>query len=259
MIVYKYVTPDRIDVLEKGRIRLTQADALNDPFEINPCFSAYNKGAIEFAKARLTGQGYTHSQLPTDAEIAELARQQSQRFREQLYPEFLMLSLSKTNKNLLMWSHYASCHRGLVFAFDSKHPFFQGRLPLRTELLAVEYSQNRFVLSKLEHWKTSEDVMPAFLRKSIDWAYEQELRVFARAREATEQKKDPQVLPIYLFDFPKECLTEIVFGIFTNEAVKNRAIEVVKVRYPQVRLFQAGLNESSFDLDIKPLTFQISD
>lgn len=253
MIVYKYVTPDRIDVLENGRIRFTQADALNDPFEINPCFSAYNQGAIEFAKARVKGQGYTPSELPTDAEIAELAMQQVQLFREQLYPEYLMLSLSKSNKNLLMWSHYASCHRGLVFGFDSNHPFFQGRLPLRTELRPVEYSQKRFVLPKHEEWKTREDTMPAFLRKSIDWAYEQELRIFARARDATDQKKDPQGLPIYLFDFPKECLTEIVFGIYSNEAVKNRAIEVVNVRYPHVRMFQAGLNESSFDLDIEPL------
>ncbi|EQM49643.1 hypothetical protein D051_4091 [Vibrio parahaemolyticus VPCR-2010] len=30
------------------------------------------------------------------------------------------LSLSKTNKNILMWSHYAQNHEGFVLGFDSE-------------------------------------------------------------------------------------------------------------------------------------------
>jgi hypothetical protein len=40
VLVYKYVVPKRIDVIENGCIRLTQAAALNDPFEVYPCFKA---------------------------------------------------------------------------------------------------------------------------------------------------------------------------------------------------------------------------
>src|SRR5258708_12419499 len=36
MIVYKYVHPERFDVLKDTRIRFTQAAALNDPFEMMP-------------------------------------------------------------------------------------------------------------------------------------------------------------------------------------------------------------------------------
>src|SRR5580704_8300042 len=35
MIVYKYLHPDRIDVLENGMIRFSQPRDLNDPFETN--------------------------------------------------------------------------------------------------------------------------------------------------------------------------------------------------------------------------------
>jgi hypothetical protein len=37
-LVYKYVTQDRIDVLQNLTIRFTQPSALNDPFELNPLF-----------------------------------------------------------------------------------------------------------------------------------------------------------------------------------------------------------------------------
>lgn len=39
-LLHKYVAPERIDVLRSGRIRFTQPDALNDPFELKPFFSA---------------------------------------------------------------------------------------------------------------------------------------------------------------------------------------------------------------------------
>ena len=41
MILYKYVTADRIDVLEGGQIRFTQPDSFNDPFETLPHVDAY--------------------------------------------------------------------------------------------------------------------------------------------------------------------------------------------------------------------------
>ena len=36
MTLYKYVTAERIDVLQNGLIRFTQASALNDPWDMRP-------------------------------------------------------------------------------------------------------------------------------------------------------------------------------------------------------------------------------
>jgi hypothetical protein len=41
MIVYKYLSPDRSDVLVDSRIRFTQPAVLNDPFETLPVFTEY--------------------------------------------------------------------------------------------------------------------------------------------------------------------------------------------------------------------------
>lgn len=36
----------------------------------------------------------------------------------------------------------------------------------------------------------------------------------------------------------------------TEDAIKKTVVELVDVHYPHVKLFQAPLNDSSFDLDI---------
>jgi len=53
MLIYKYVVPDRIDILENGNIRFTQVDALNDPFESYPCFTLYAKSFSESVSKHL--------------------------------------------------------------------------------------------------------------------------------------------------------------------------------------------------------------
>jgi hypothetical protein len=40
MTLFKYIRPERIDVIENLEIRFTQPDALNDPFELRPHFDS---------------------------------------------------------------------------------------------------------------------------------------------------------------------------------------------------------------------------
>ena len=40
MVLYKYVTEERIDILQNRLIRFTQPNAMNDPFEARPDFKA---------------------------------------------------------------------------------------------------------------------------------------------------------------------------------------------------------------------------
>ena len=40
MLIYKYVTGDRVDILEKGLIRFTQPLAFNDPIKMRPYISS---------------------------------------------------------------------------------------------------------------------------------------------------------------------------------------------------------------------------
>ena len=43
-ILYKYLAPERVDILSTGLIMLTKPRAFNDPFEMNPHFDAMQDG-----------------------------------------------------------------------------------------------------------------------------------------------------------------------------------------------------------------------
>jgi hypothetical protein len=242
MIVYKYVTPSRIDVLESGRIRFTQANALNDPFDVNPCLLEFMEGAKQFAREVYRGPPLTIEQIEV------YARQEASAFLLRLYPDYLILSLSKINNNRLMWSHYADRHRGLALGFDSTHPFFSS-WRRGTPLMEVEYDESRFVLPRSEAW-TDDNVVGAFLRKSNDWAYEEEVRMFARSTAASNTDAEPNGVPIYLFDYPSECFKQVIFGVLADDEFKLKVIKLVKEKHPHVRFFQPMLNEINFDLEI---------
>jgi hypothetical protein len=247
MIAYKYVKPARIADLTTGLIRFTQADALNDPFDVNPNLSEFIRGSIEFAKRKLS-----HIQPPpSDSVLEELGRKNALEFLKGLYPDYLMLSVSQNKNNILMWSHYAACHRGFAFGFDATHPFFQKK-PGMSELLPVEYSESRFVLPPAEQW-TPENTRPTFLRKSKDWEYEKEMRILAQSSFAQKEGMDDDNFPLYLFRFPKECLKEVIFGALTTEDDKTKASGILSCGYPHVQMYQARLHDMDFELEIIPI------
>ena len=142
--LYKYLSPARLDVLQALRIRFTQVSALNDPFESLPgatledvaWYKAYFQRRIDTELARLshlTRQerralertrwkefGHFHTCYTDKKWLSELS-ERVQRMGDAVHG---CLSLSATCTNILMWSHYASDHRGFVVGFDPNHEFF---------------------------------------------------------------------------------------------------------------------------------------
>ncbi len=122
MLLFKYVTLDRknpdldrIDILVNQEIRFTQLGEFNDPFEM----PVYIEQAVEMSELKqnveknlraLDGQ---HKKLTSDARgILQQAIQNNG-----------VLSLTETQDNLLMWSHYSGQHTGMVIEFDESHSF----------------------------------------------------------------------------------------------------------------------------------------
>src|SRR6266404_2239082 len=128
MLIHKYVTGNRIDILERGLIRFTQSSALNDPFETEPnlCdLEAYLRrlGLRTIEEQRDRG---TFMQLAVAEFMLEpTIRKKLAKFRQDNSSNFAFLSLTRKENNLLMWSHYSDSHRGFLLGFESDDPFFQ--------------------------------------------------------------------------------------------------------------------------------------
>ena len=67
-VLYKYVSPERIEVLLNKRLRFTQACALNDPFEFSPGAPVRGKRS---RSENLTGSDtYRNEYAPRDSRLS---------------------------------------------------------------------------------------------------------------------------------------------------------------------------------------------
>src|SRR5215207_6202259 len=108
MMIYKYLPPERVDVLEGLSMRLTPYHELNDPLE---CRFLVNPIEREQAAAE------------ADDFLAEWAEVEV--FLRGHFGQLGILCFSRSPEVMPMWTHYASCHTGLVVGLDSEHPWFQ--------------------------------------------------------------------------------------------------------------------------------------
>jgi hypothetical protein len=253
MIVYKYLHPERVDVLKNNRIRFTQPAALNDPFEMMP-----NLREIRRYYAALSDD-VNRDMDPSWAAVQSILTQWKitdtfGRWQADNPSNLAFLSLSKNRNNLLMWSHYCNSHRGFVVGFDSTDPFFRLAKPdVKSILQEVRYSFDRPIMPatdncSVEFFRTKDNI----LTKSIDWKYEEELRMFAKPTEADATKPGCDGHPIYLFNFPADSVSEVILGLRTPVETQKEILEIVRNTYPKAKLFKADLNQSKFDLDILP-------
>ena len=257
MKLFKYLPPERIDVLENLRVRFTPPVVFNDPFESRPHI-VYDTAKEDMA--RVMEIEFKRNKIP------EVDRQSLRRLHEnnQLgseWPEVLRLmveimasstlalSLSEKPDNLLMWSHYTRSHEGFVLGFDADHSFFKGKGKGIYKLTKVVYSTKRpnVGLSKLS-------LVETYFTKSIDWEYEQEWRLFADANDAC-MTVEAQDFPICLFDLPADAVTEIILGYRSRETLRDRISSVLSLnnKLQHVTLKRAVINEKEYTLDIYPI------
>jgi len=284
MTLYKYVCADRIDILQNNQIRFTPTSSLNDPFEMTPVFDRLAEGDIIDAQfleqvrhcfddeiapelpLELHEQAWQYAQKQLNDKTGTARRNldvtinfATRRFQKEFArlmkthrAHMGVLSLSECLDNLLMWSHYADEHRGLVIAIDETHPSINAR---RND--TDEFHHPRLVLyadeKPIPHLMDM-DGTSWLLTKSRDWAYEQEWRVLKPLIEPGEEPPSSGVR-IDLFDLPADAIEGVILGARCPEETRRNVMILIQTdeRYDHAWLQQAELQERSFGLDILPL------
>jgi hypothetical protein len=237
MVLYKYLPPARVDVLQNKSIRFTQPGDFNDPFEFRPNISAaasepdlerhLEQNLDRLVDEELAKYGVLLSdharglrnallaQKPAIPQLVRLLEPQTLSIVGNFADRFLnanvgVLCLSEVRDSVPMWGLYGESHHGFVIGFDSEHPFFRQRRSESDEfgyLRQVAYQKNRPQVTL-----TDTSSREWFHTKSINWADEREWRIVRILSEA--QKRVPHDrFPICLFDFPPECIREIIIGL----------------------------------------------
>ncbi len=210
MVLYKYLTPARIDVLERRRIRFTQPAAFNDPFEFKPHIEStasqehlreyVEQNFDEILRKELKEYPILSKLLPGESAVDLLRpfKASIPGLFQLLEPSFLpgvsvainsvfnanvgVLCLSEIRDSLLMWGHYTDNHEGFVIGFDQNHPFFSVRRGPEDEfgfLRQVKYCRNRPRVTMANTTGTE-----WFETKSDEWAYEKECRMLRVLEDA---------------------------------------------------------------------------
>lgn len=285
MVFYKYVSAERIDILQNRLIRFTQPNAMNDPFEARPHF--YKLGSKEeFAKnfaetirrwnfrtwnnyckaiGNDPGRFALAKKVENDPDYAEwlytnLHKQNPQDLLPNLRERFYelhntagILSLSETPDNLLMWAHYAEGHTGFVLILDGSHDFFKGDIALHgfAKPERVEY---RLELPRLaiEDTHTENVMSEIFFVKGLDWQYEKEWRYLKSRANANKRFTDTNKLDINLFQLPPKCIIGVILGCYRSQELEDKilALQREDPEFGHLQIQQACASEKQYRLEI---------
>jgi hypothetical protein len=144
-----------------------------------------------------------------------------------------VLSLSATDRNILLWSFYADGHTGLCLRFQATNrtPFFGRAVPVN------------YVSSYPEVPITSppaEQVDAFLLTKAADWRFEEEYRIIDHDRGAGDKV------------FPAELLTGVILGVRMTADDKELVAGWLQKRKPQLELLEASVASGSYALEFRP-------
>lgn len=229
MILYKYVSfYSAIEILKNNSIGFTCVEDFNDPFE---CTNFGFSDASDISP-----------KIATNAYKSNLSR------------DYAVLSLTRNPLNSLMWSHYADSHTGVVIGIDADVaglgsddefviPYQMGELTY----VATKHKDIGGIpsVAKLDEIKKEicfkselQNVLKqAFLYKSLEWAYEEEIRVvksllkvnysYHREDQSIDERwykvrLDAQGQPLFCWKIPDKSIKEIYLGRQINRLACRR-------------------------------------
>lgn len=253
---YKYLPLDEgsLKTLTEGTIKFTCPLAFNDPFDCMPYYETsrihkLNEHHPDLLKAigdskglspakRIQQKGPIFSKLKRGLENGSFARK--------IMADVGVVSLSKNALSILMWSHYADFHKGMVLEFRIPFMGIEADAKYNVNRLLpfpVDYLPDRPRLDLSEVTKF-DSVKKLVLTKSEIWKYEDEERVIDHTR--------PPGIYSYNRD---EILCTVIAGLkmtadnfeHLDKIVKNLASTCI----PNLRLFKATEKNDAYELEVQ--------
>lgn len=233
-----------LGLLEHGELYFSKPSKFNDPFD---CRIEYDSNiSLEIFEKILAKSKLSEKQK---YEYIEKFKQNPQEIISQLNESFQfdhlnIFCLTKDEKNILMWSHYAQNHTGICIGF--KAYLFHGSYIIKTKEIYTNddytnpdnFNDNKYIiLTRIKYrnnmpskYKIAQDDYDALVKftthKAPQWGYEQEYRVIIPNKFLRERIKRKQIICV-----EKTEIGEILFGIKTPDHIKEKIIDIIKT-YP---------------------------
>lgn len=264
-ILYKYRDwkhPKHKRIITSNEIYFTSSINFNDPFDSNidlrydlatePQILQYYKKhfkkafpELEDTKINKMAAYALNKGYYKDPGQLKILKHYLQSKREK---EFGICTLSATNKNILMWSHYSNKHKGICVGFDTKQLLkYRKEIGVEEgiifELFKVKYSKNYPIL--VPSGSSADDfiVLEPFKIKSDKWEYEKEYRLILITGTN---------LSIQL---PSSIITVVIMGCKMSWEHKEELISILREKTYQIDLYQATMKKNEFGLELEVVNY----
>ena len=247
---YKYLPIERTTYLKDELLRFTQPGDLNDPFECRPQIPKFEdfESALNLLGEGFSKNGITASEVIRNTFTQEWFDKHFKEAYEKTNSEIGILSLSRNWNNSLMWSHYTNSHKGFCIGFNEKHEFFNNYLSEDKDTskytLDVVYSETRVKIpTQLSQPRL---LFEPQTTKSVDWRYENEVRVIATLNAALKSIK-AKPFEIFLFSVPHDAISEIVMGVNIRQEDDQLIRSFGKKN--NIPIFKTKISDVEFDMN----------
>lgn len=224
MHLYKYlpISTRTLGVIASNKIWYTKPGSFNDPFDcgLDLWDDMTIEDKIEVLRVQMEREGWSPSKITEQlqhsftpkGDLNAIAANNIRKLTAAIHKNrdnTGVLSLSRTCKSILMWSHYATEHRGICIEFA---------VPVSDSLHKVTYSYDvpRYTLNDI-FVKRNSEILLLFTTKHKHWRYENEYRIILNKGDI-------------LHDIPGP-ITSIIFGLKTppdDETLVRKAASYVK-------------------------------
>lgn len=178
--------------------------------------------------------------------LREKFRGQYFQWLQEKLPYLRVFCVSEVRDSILMWSHYADYHKGVVFKLKVLH----GKDITLCDAGRVIYDKNPFIFFTTQEWIDDFIGIDEVGRKADDkyiyhknkiWYYEKEWRVWFEVTEKAEQEFT------YCNVYPEE-IEAVYFGCNTSGGNRTKIMKLAREVNPKVAFFQGSKDQDGFGI-----------
>ncbi len=242
-----------LDSLRESYVYFSNITTLNDPFEMG----AYLDQVSNLEMARIEFMETDWSGSPLGDFLATITEEDREKFLSERWGcdewrnQFLngwkhvdgfsddlkrlisIYCMSATRTDGLLWSHYASGHRGIAIELNANADEF-----LRNSF-EVRYEEEFPVIDMLQD-DAKTKLQKGLLTKSKDWRYEKEYRsIYPIEHAQVRHEVDPSTF------------VSITFGAKITGEARAKVIEATRPRLAHIRFEQARLGRKTFSVEFE--------
>lgn len=261
-----------IRTLTDLEIRTSIPSELNDPFELSPNIdpSQFTQERIEailchdhiideYYDREAAQSGFSNKEDYKRCYFKDLSERAAQvlesisknveadrkSFADNFSRHWRIVCASLVDDSILMWSHYADNHTGVVLEFDTGEPPFSeiGN----DSILTVKYSDRKPDYTHFDYGNGfKEEMYRVAATKAIDWAYEKEVRIVIAANAL----RDRLYLPL-----TATCIKGIRLGCRASSETQVVVLETLAhPQFRHVRVARAELHPSQYALTFRDIS-----